>query len=50
MVRFYLVRVEPVFELYASPLNFDPENPLFPISTPPDYAKELAAKLTRRCR
>ncbi len=45
MVRFYLVRLEPVFELYASPVNFDPEAPMFPISTPPEYAKELAAQL-----
>lgn len=45
MVRFYLVRLAPVLELYASPLNFDPDAPLFPISSPPGYAKELEAKL-----
>jgi predicted AlkP superfamily phosphohydrolase/phosphomutase len=45
MLRFYLVRVAPVFELYASPINFDPEQPLFPISSPPGYAAELASKL-----
>ena len=45
MVRFYLVRLEPVFELYASPVNFDPDTPMFPISSPPEYAKELTAKL-----
>lgn len=44
-VRFYLVRLAPVLELYASPVNFDPETPMFPISAPPEYAKELAAKL-----
>ena len=44
-VRFYLARLEPVFELYASPINFDPEAPMFPISSPPEYARELAAKL-----
>ena len=42
MVRFHLVRLEPELELYASPVNFDPEAPLFPISSPPDYARELA--------
>lgn len=42
MVRFYLVRLEPVFELYASPVNFDPEAPMFPISAPAAYARELA--------
>lgn len=45
MVRFYLARLAPVFELYASPINFDPDAPLFPISSPPDYAKKLAASL-----
>ncbi|MBI3469592.1 MAG: alkaline phosphatase family protein [Planctomycetes bacterium] len=45
MVRFYLVRLEPSFELYASPVNFDPDAPLFPISSPPEYAKELAGTL-----
>jgi predicted AlkP superfamily phosphohydrolase/phosphomutase len=42
MVRFHLVQVSPVFELYASPINFDPDTPLFPISAPPEYARELA--------
>jgi predicted AlkP superfamily phosphohydrolase/phosphomutase len=44
-VRFYLVRLAPTFELFASPVNFDPDAPLFPISSPPEYAKELASKL-----
>ncbi len=45
MVRFFLVRIEPEFELYASPINFDPDAPLFPISSPAEYAGELATKL-----
>jgi len=45
MVRFYLVRTEPVFELYASPINYDPAAPQFAISSPPGYAKDLAATL-----
>jgi predicted AlkP superfamily phosphohydrolase/phosphomutase len=45
MVRFYLVQTDPVFELYASPVNFDPDAPLFPISSPPEYAKELNRSL-----
>jgi predicted AlkP superfamily phosphohydrolase/phosphomutase len=45
MVRFYLVRLAPVFELYASPVNFDPDTPIFPISSPPEYVRELAATL-----
>ncbi len=42
LVRFHLVRLDLEFELYASPVNFDPEVPLFPISAPADYAFELA--------
>jgi predicted AlkP superfamily phosphohydrolase/phosphomutase len=45
MVRFYLVRCEPEFELYASPINFDPDAPWFPISSPPEYAQELQKKV-----
>jgi predicted AlkP superfamily phosphohydrolase/phosphomutase len=44
-VRFYLARMEPEFELYASPINFDADAPLFPISSPPEYAKELSAQI-----
>ena len=42
MVRFYLRSVRPDFELYASPVNFDPLDPALPISNPDDYARELA--------
>jgi predicted AlkP superfamily phosphohydrolase/phosphomutase len=45
MVRFHLARIEPVLELYASPVNFDPSAPMFPISSPWEYADELAHKL-----
>jgi predicted AlkP superfamily phosphohydrolase/phosphomutase len=45
MVRFYLRQIEPEVELYASPINFDPEAPLFPISQPESYANELQARL-----
>jgi predicted AlkP superfamily phosphohydrolase/phosphomutase len=45
MVRFYLVRLEPEFELYASPINFDPGLPVFPLSSPPDYARELESEV-----
>lgn len=44
MVRLRLVRCEPL-ELYASPINFDADWPLFPISQPGDYAAQLAADL-----
>lgn len=45
IVRFYLVRQEPTFELYASPINFDPREPMFPISFPPHYAVKLTEAL-----
>ena len=45
IVRFYLARVGPTFELYASPVNFDPEAPAFPISHPPEFSREMAEEL-----
>jgi predicted AlkP superfamily phosphohydrolase/phosphomutase len=45
MVRFYLVRIEPELELYVSPVNFLPEAPAFPISSPPEYAGRLAEEI-----
>ena len=40
--RFYLKALSPYFELYASPPNIDPLAPALPISTPADYAADLA--------
>jgi predicted AlkP superfamily phosphohydrolase/phosphomutase len=45
IVRFYVARVGPETALYASPINFDPTSPLFPISAPATYADELAESL-----
>ena len=45
MVRFHLVRIEPDLAVYASPVNFDPDAPFFPISDPPEYAGDLAARI-----
>ena len=42
MGRFYLQSITPEFQLYVSPLQIDPMNPAQPISTPDDYASELA--------
>lgn len=41
-VRFLLKSLTPYFELYVSPINLDPVTPALPISTPDDYAAELA--------
>ncbi|HXV13296.1 MAG TPA: alkaline phosphatase family protein [Candidatus Krumholzibacteria bacterium] len=46
MVRLYLRSVTPL-QLYVSPLNIDPTAPALPISTPDDYARELAARVGR---
>ena len=45
MVRFHLVRMEPDLAVYASPVNFDPDAAFFPISDPPEYAGDLAARI-----
>ncbi|GIW88206.1 MAG: hypothetical protein KatS3mg108_2530 [Isosphaeraceae bacterium] len=42
IVRFHALAADPQPRLYASPVNFDPAAPLFPISHPFDYARELA--------
>jgi predicted AlkP superfamily phosphohydrolase/phosphomutase len=42
MARFYLKEVRPEFQLYATPVNFDPLDPATPISTPDDFATQLA--------
>ena len=47
IVRFNLRQIEPEFELYASPVNFETEEPLFPISSPQEYAHDLAMKVGR---
>jgi predicted AlkP superfamily phosphohydrolase/phosphomutase len=43
IARFYLRGVTPL-QLYASPLNIDPEHPALPISTPEHYARDLARR------
>ena len=42
MVRFYLKSVRPDFELYVSPVDFDPIAPALPISHPASFAADLA--------
>jgi predicted AlkP superfamily phosphohydrolase/phosphomutase len=45
--RFYLKQLSPAFELYVTPLQIDPEDPVMPISHPAGWSKELAAQLGR---
>ncbi len=40
--RLYLRAVRPEVELYVTPLQIDPMAPIMPISTPADFAAELA--------
>lgn len=40
--RFFLRRVRPEFELYATPVNLDPLDPAMPISTPKGFSADLA--------
>ncbi|HKW25152.1 MAG TPA: alkaline phosphatase family protein, partial [Terriglobales bacterium] len=42
LVRFYCRQLAPVVEFYASPINFDPAAPPFPLSSPTTYGKELS--------
>lgn len=37
-----LLETEPEFKLYVGPINFDPRRPLFPVSYPENYARDLA--------
>lgn len=45
IVRFLPIRLEPGIDLYATPVQIDPENPALPISHPPFYAIYLAKLL-----
>ncbi|MEX1025308.1 MAG: alkaline phosphatase family protein [Planctomycetota bacterium] len=47
MVRFYLRSLDPEFELYASPVNFDPVDPATVISEPEDASAKLASVIGR---
>ena len=45
IARLYVRQLEPFVEFYVSAVNFDPAAPLFPVSSPPDYAKELCGEI-----
>lgn len=47
MVRFYLKETHPHFRLYVSPVNIDPLAPALPLSTPADYAADVARRAGR---
>jgi predicted AlkP superfamily phosphohydrolase/phosphomutase len=45
VARFYVKQISPQIEFYLSAVNFDPAAPPFPVSSPANYAKEIADKL-----
>ncbi|HKJ17981.1 MAG TPA: alkaline phosphatase family protein [Xanthomonadales bacterium] len=44
IVRVLLVSSYPRLELYVSPIQIDPRAPVVPLTSPPDYAEQLAAE------
>lgn len=44
IVRFHLLQASPQLRLYTTPVNIDPKRPALPISTPPQYARDLAER------
>lgn len=44
-VRLFLLEDYPRPKVYVSPIQIDPHNPVAPISSPPDYAAELAGRI-----
>jgi predicted AlkP superfamily phosphohydrolase/phosphomutase len=42
IVRLYVTRMTPEFELYVTPINIDPNSPAMPISDPSMFAQYLA--------
>lgn len=45
IARLYVRQVAPQVEFYLSAVNFDPAAPMFPVSSPGDYAKELSENI-----
>jgi predicted AlkP superfamily phosphohydrolase/phosphomutase len=45
VARFYVRQLDPNLEFYVSAVNFDPAAPVFPVSSPGGYAKDLAAAI-----
>ena len=44
MVRLFAKQIHPRFELYVSPINIDPLQPITPITQPPEFAQQLAKR------
>ena len=44
IVRVYLLSAYPRVQLYVSPIHIDPRDPVIPLSSPADYAAEMAER------
>ncbi len=45
MVRFHLIESYPDLKVYVTPIHIDPTSPAVPISSPDDYASDLADQI-----
>jgi predicted AlkP superfamily phosphohydrolase/phosphomutase len=45
IARVYLRQIDPHLEFYVTAVNFDPAAPLFPVSSPPSYAKAVSGEI-----
>jgi len=45
ITKFYLKSVKPEFELYITPINFNPDKPPFSVSTPRDLSEKIYSKI-----
>ncbi|HEV2728850.1 MAG TPA: alkaline phosphatase family protein, partial [Terriglobales bacterium] len=45
IARFYVRQIEPTVEFYVTAVNFDPAAPMFPVSAPAGYARDLATQI-----
>jgi predicted AlkP superfamily phosphohydrolase/phosphomutase len=45
IARVYVKQIEPQVQFYVSAVNFDPAAPIFPVSAPASYAKDLAGEI-----
>jgi len=45
IARFYVREITPQVEFYVSAVNFDPAAPMFPVSSPGTYAKDLSNQI-----
>jgi predicted AlkP superfamily phosphohydrolase/phosphomutase len=45
IARFYVRQLSSQIEFYVSAVNFDPTAPMFPVSSPANYAKDIAGEI-----